>query len=308
MRRGLADTPEGQVHYVTDGEGEPLILLHKSPRSSRMYLKLIPLLAEHYRVVALDMLGYGYSDPPPAGGDVLADLALNITHVLDALEIERCHLYGIHTGSAVAAGWPDRIGSLILFSLPLLDEEAREAMNRVHSEYGGFRSRGSQADGTHLIRVWTRAADDIHRLLMHTAKPPPDFKRDIENLTSDYYLPNPARAPHLWMQNEDHLRYLDGWIVDFLLANDSQGRGRGVYDSLYGRDPMTSLTRIKAPTLHIEPDTPYEAFFTSRGDRVAGLIPNCETTVLANADDNVHYFNPQILADMIVSYLEKHPL
>ena len=311
MRRGLADTPEGQVHYVTDGEGEPLVLLHKSPRSSRMYLKLIPLLAQHYRVVALDMLGYGYSDPSPKG-DVVADLALNVTHVLDTLGIQKTHLYGIHTGSAVAAEtagrYPERIGSLILFSLPLLDEEAREAMGKVHAGPGGYKTRTSQADGTHLIRVWVRAMNDVHRLLMHTAKPPADFKRSIENLTSDLYLPNPARASHLWMQTEDTLRYLDGWVTDFLLAEDAQGRGGSVYNSLYTRDPMDTLPRIQAPTLHIEPDTPYEAFFTSRAERVAKLIPNCEMVTLANADDNVHYFNPPILAEVILDYLKVHPL
>ena len=312
MKRGFADTPEGQVHYVTAGQGEPLVLLHKSPRSHRMYLKLIPLLAEHYQVFALDMLGYGFSDPSPAEGDVLAGLARSIVHVLDALGIEKTHLYGIHTGSAVAAevaaGWPDRIATLIVFSLPMLDAEAREGMGKMHSSFGGYTSWTSQADGTHLMRLWIRAMDDIHRLLMHTAQPPPDFKRNIENLKSDAYLPNPARASHLWMQDPDYLRYLDGWVMEALLAADAQGRGGSVYGSLYGRDPMDSLPRIKAPTLHIEPDTPYEAFFTSRGPMVAEMIPNCELTVLENADDNVHYFNPPILAEVIVNYLQKHPI
>ena len=41
MKRGYADTPEGQIHFRTDGAGEPVLLLHQSPRSSRMYVKLI---------------------------------------------------------------------------------------------------------------------------------------------------------------------------------------------------------------------------------------------------------------------------
>ena len=312
MRRGLADTPEGQVHYVTDGQGEPLVLLHKSPRSSRMYLKLIPVLAEHYRVVALDMLGYGFSDPSPAEGDVVAGLAANVIHVLDALEIERCHLYGIHTGAAVAletaAGWPDRIATLIVFGLPMLDGEAREAMDEMHHSFGGYLSWDSQADGTHLARLWNRATDDIHRLLMHTAKPPADWKRNIRNLTGDAYLPNPARASNLWMNTPDFLRYMDCWVLEAQLAADLQGRGGSVYHSLYNRDHMAQLPRVKAPTLHIEPDTPYDSFFTARGKLVAELIPDCELVTLENADDNVHYFDPPILADAIVKYLSKHPL
>ena len=154
MRDGYADTPKGQVHYVTEGEGEPLVLLHKSPRSARMYRRVIPLLSPRYKVCALDMLGYGYSHPSPKVDDVLLALAENIVEVFDALEIEKAHLFGLHTGAAVAAetaaGWPDRLASLTLFSFPILDDEAREIMQKVHRSYGGYKTWGSEGDGTHL--------------------------------------------------------------------------------------------------------------------------------------------------------------
>ena len=45
MEHGYVSTPEGQIHYITAGDGEPLILLHQNPRSSREFLAMTPLLA-----------------------------------------------------------------------------------------------------------------------------------------------------------------------------------------------------------------------------------------------------------------------
>lgn len=313
VRDGYADTPKGQVHYVTEGDGEPLVLLHKSPRSARMYRRLIPLLSPHYRVYALDMLGYGYSHPSPMVDDVVEALAENIVEVLDALEIERAHLFGLHTGAAVAAetagGWPDRIATLTVFSLPILDDEARKIMQEVHRSYGGYKTWDSEGDGTHLTRLWVRAMDDVTRWLMHAEdiQPPTDLKYDPQQLLTPYFLPNPAKATHIWI-HEIGLEYLDGFMADFLLAQDAQGRGSSVYDSLYSRDPLPAFARITSPTLLIEPDTPYEVFFTQTADRAVKLIPNAEILRLENADDNVNWFNPPVLADAMLGYLGHHPI
>lgn len=313
MRHGYADTPMGQVHYLTAGDGEPLVLLHKSPRSSRMYRKVIPLLAPHYTVYALDMLGYGYSHPSPIVDDVVLALAENIVQVLDALEIERAHLFGLHTGAAVsaetAAGWPERIASLILFSFPILDDEAREVMQEVHRSYGGYKTWGSEGDGTHLTRLWIRAMDDVTRWLMHASgfQPPDGLKYEPRQLLTQYFLPNPAKATHLWI-HEIGLEYLDGFMTDFLLAQDAQGRGSSVYDSLYSRDPLPALGRIEAPTLLIEPDTPYEVFFTQTAARAVELIENAEILSLENSDDNVNWFDPPRLANAILDYVKRHPI
>lgn len=57
VRRAYVDTPEDQVHYIEEGRGEHMILLHQGPRSSRTCVKPVPLLAESYRSIAIDMLG-----------------------------------------------------------------------------------------------------------------------------------------------------------------------------------------------------------------------------------------------------------
>ena len=101
MEHGYASTPEGQVHYITAGEGEPLVLLHQNPRSSREFLAMTPILAKDHRVYALDLLGCGSSGPLPEGEFGLLDLARNVVHVMDALGIESSDFFGCHTGSLV---------------------------------------------------------------------------------------------------------------------------------------------------------------------------------------------------------------
>jgi len=64
LKRGYADTPEGQVHYRTEGSGEPLLLLHKAGLSSDEFTEMLPFLGKSYRAIAMDVLGYGNTDLP----------------------------------------------------------------------------------------------------------------------------------------------------------------------------------------------------------------------------------------------------
>jgi pimeloyl-ACP methyl ester carboxylesterase/limonene-1,2-epoxide hydrolase len=54
----------GVVHYIEQGQGVPLVLLHANPGDSRDFEAVIPALARNYRVLALDWPGYGKSDLP----------------------------------------------------------------------------------------------------------------------------------------------------------------------------------------------------------------------------------------------------
>ena len=68
IRRGYFDGPHGQVHFRACGpeHGEPLLLLHQSPLSSAQFAAVLPLLgAQGFAAMALDLPGFGMSDPNP---------------------------------------------------------------------------------------------------------------------------------------------------------------------------------------------------------------------------------------------------
>src|SRR5947209_4388514 len=51
-----------RVHYVDEGQGEIILCLHGEPSWSYLYRKMIPILAQNHRVLAMDFIGFGRSD------------------------------------------------------------------------------------------------------------------------------------------------------------------------------------------------------------------------------------------------------
>ena len=73
-----------RLHYVTAGEGPPVMLLHGWPQTWYEWRHVIDLLAGEYQVVAPDLRGFGYSAKPAAGYDadtMAADLAALSDHL-----------------------------------------------------------------------------------------------------------------------------------------------------------------------------------------------------------------------------------
>lgn len=97
-----------------------VVLLHGFPSSSRMYDKLMPMLAERYRVIAPDYPGFGHSDAPSP--DTFAYTFDHIASVMDAfmdaMKIQRCTLfvqdYGGPVGFRLALMRPERIDAMII--------------------------------------------------------------------------------------------------------------------------------------------------------------------------------------------------
>ena len=56
------------MHYLADGEGPPLVLLHGWPSSVWEFTRIIPLLREHARVIVPSLPGYAYSFTPGRSG------------------------------------------------------------------------------------------------------------------------------------------------------------------------------------------------------------------------------------------------
>jgi pimeloyl-ACP methyl ester carboxylesterase len=91
------------MHYVTSGQGEPLLLLHGTPKTSYYWAKLMPLLTEHFTVVAPDLRGFGYTDKPPAeeGYDSLAN-ASDMAELMTQLGFDKFHVHGEDRGAEFA--------------------------------------------------------------------------------------------------------------------------------------------------------------------------------------------------------------
>lgn len=116
---GYVDAAGDRIHYVEQGAGSPVLLVHGAFGSGTNFLQTDfgNGLAERCRVIAPDSLGHGHSGSPSDPEHYGARRrALQLKAVLDMLEIERVHVVGYSMGgwmaSALATFHPERIASL----------------------------------------------------------------------------------------------------------------------------------------------------------------------------------------------------
>ena len=106
------------IHYLKQGEGTPLILVHGFACSTYTWRKLIPLLADQYTVYALDLLGFGLSDKPPDGNYDLRSQGSLVLDFMNALHLPSATLVGHSMGGVVVAyaavEAPEQVKALVL--------------------------------------------------------------------------------------------------------------------------------------------------------------------------------------------------
>ncbi len=109
------------TNYLEAGEGDPVVLLHGSGPGVSAYANwrlTLPSLSRTHRVVAPDLVGFGFTERPAGARYDLATWAEQVVGLLDALGLERAHLVGNSFGGAialrVASRHPDRVDRLVL--------------------------------------------------------------------------------------------------------------------------------------------------------------------------------------------------
>lgn len=158
MRHHFADTRYGQLHYVEEGTGDPVLLLHQTPRSCDEYRDVLPLLGRTHRAIAPDTPGFGLSAGPVEQWTVEA-FALGILDLADVLGLDRFSLVGHHTGAVVAtevaAAAPSRVSALVLSGVPYVDAARRE---RVATGRPPIDHVVRASGGSHVAQLWANRA------------------------------------------------------------------------------------------------------------------------------------------------------
>jgi pimeloyl-ACP methyl ester carboxylesterase len=90
------------IGYEVHGEGPPLVMLRGLGRCMQHWLGYERELAEHYRVITMDLRGIGQTTLPLSFTHRIHDLAGDVVAVLDALGIEQAHVLGVSLGGMVA--------------------------------------------------------------------------------------------------------------------------------------------------------------------------------------------------------------
>ena len=110
-----------RMHYVDEGAGKPVLLLHGEPTWSFLYRKMIPPLAGVARVVAPDYFGFGRSDKPTRIGDYSYDFHYaSIERLAEALGLRGATVvvqdWGGPIGLRLAVEHPERVARLVILN------------------------------------------------------------------------------------------------------------------------------------------------------------------------------------------------
>ncbi len=96
------------MHYLDEGTGEVIVMLHGNPTWSFMYRNFITQLRPEFRCIVPDHIGCGLSDKPQHYNYTLAQHIENVNRLLFHLKIDRFHLIVHDWGGAIGMGFAGR--------------------------------------------------------------------------------------------------------------------------------------------------------------------------------------------------------
>lgn len=136
--QGKFCTIEGhRLHYLDEGRGEPVLMVHGNPSWSFYYRNLIPGLREHYRCIVPDHVGCGLSDKPndDAYSYTLSRRVADLEALIDPLDLRQpltliLHDWGGMIGMTYAHRHPERIGRIILLNTAAFPLPAGKSLPR----------------------------------------------------------------------------------------------------------------------------------------------------------------------------------
>ncbi len=144
------------IHYVQEGSGPAVVLIHSLGSSVHMWKEQIEALKSKYTLIAMDCRGHGRSS---ANGQASVAVAVqDLKAVFDHLGVSACHLVGVGMGGSIAlsfnARWPAMVRSLVLADCAAKPTEGSAdlvAATREAIAYISMQEFGTQYAAQHLL-------------------------------------------------------------------------------------------------------------------------------------------------------------
>lgn len=278
-----------RVHYLREGRGPPLLLLHGWPEFCRVWRKCIPALSAEFDVIAPDLRGFGDTEKPAPGPSAEAGAevhAADILALMDGLGLERVGIVS-HDVGAYAAQWlahdhPERLRGLFFFNCP----------------YTGIGARWAAPE--HLKEIWYQT---FHQQPWAAALV--GSSREACRLYIGHFLRHWAHDPHAF--DED----LDAWVDNFMRPGNLQG-GFNWYISAHqarmamirGEAPRRGRLPIAVPArvLWGASDPVLKSEWT---DRLDEFFSDVEVSIAPEAGHFVHYEQPALACREIEAFFRR---
>ena len=228
MKHGFAQTTQGRIHYLEEGRGPILVLLHSNGASAFQYEDVMAAFAPRWRVLAMDMPGHGDSDRITVHTPI-EKYAQAVVALLDALKIERAAVAGDSVGGSIC--------------LALARDHARRTQGVVVSETP-LRTAGDwEKTWPRIEATYSQPTQDLDELKPRFRKATPEL---LKRWNTDR---NKAGAwtmvDVMWAMREfDHLgalKSLKGPTAVMMGAKGNVVSNRGPYDDAVGKANVAVL-------------------------------------------------------------------
>ena len=112
------DSAGVRIHYIVEGKGAPVLLIHGFGGSGQSMMNTIKGLSDSYRVIALDNRGHGQSEKPHDPGAYGMEMVKDSIRLLDHLKIGKAYVVGYSMGGRIACSlvgfYPKRLHAAVL--------------------------------------------------------------------------------------------------------------------------------------------------------------------------------------------------
>lgn len=256
-----------RMHYIDEGEGPPLLMVHGNPTWSFYWRRLVQAFRGRYRVVALDHVGCGLSDKPQAYPYTLQRHIENLSELVTRLGLSRTTLVAHDWGGAIGLGTVlahrNRFGALVLLNT-----------GAFPPPYIPWRIRACRIPwlGTWAIRRWNLFAQAAVRMAVATPKNVPpnvragllapydswDHRVAIDRFVKD--IPGSPGHP-TWKTLADmaeQLGELADWPVQLIWGMQDWCFRPACLDRFLDLFPNADVRRLEAASHYVMEDAPEE--------------------------------------------------
>ncbi len=114
------DLDVGKLHYIDEGSGDPIVMVHGNPTWSFLYRHLIKAFTPAYRCIAMDHIGFGLSDKPPEWTYLPKEHSQHLNTLIETLKLKEITLivqdWGGPIGLSYAINHPENVKRLIILN------------------------------------------------------------------------------------------------------------------------------------------------------------------------------------------------
>jgi haloalkane dehalogenase len=249
------------MHYVDEGSGTPVLMLHGNPTWSYLYRHVIRELAGTCRSIAPDYPGFGFSEHPPGYGYTPPEHAARVTALVDHLRLDGLLLvvqdWGGSIGLSVAVDRPESVAGLVILNTWCWPPDWN--LWSFSFVMGGPLGRFLQLKRNFFARrmvPWGIARED--RKTPQVLKAYTDPFPTPQSRMGTYVFPRAIRKSAVWLRSvEAKLSCLGGKPVEMVWAMKDPAFGKERYIRRWlGHFPDAAVDRVARASHYLQEDCP----------------------------------------------------